>query len=648
MSNQNSFSDSPSPGSLAGSLDSVFGDEGQDPEASPATAFLVGLSGKHAGKLFRIPVGESLIGRTSKALVCLDEKAVSHRHARLHLTAESCTITDLESTNGSFLNDGRLSETRELRAGDVMRFGTSTLGFLTDAQDEDQHTRALARITRPTFVNLDPGPARAPSQSSHPGIVPVSRAPLDTLAPSPVQSMALGTAAHNPLDSALDKLELALSFLRGNWKIVLACSLIFGAIGAASLRFAPPVTTAEFEIFLRQEQTQKGTRYFATRDVEYFASAEQNFTNLELVRETMEDMKMSTGGNAVLGTSKALAFARAKGRMFLGSYTHLNRDFSERFLAQHLKNFLEWEIGKSIRVIASEVDLLRTQFNDNETQLKEEEQKLRRFKEEHVDALPEQARAQIGSRASLIIQKDALSASLARASQQLKIAQKDLKNSATLTVTKASKAAAYDASLVEVRRAIAAAKARGLAEQHPEIVKKRAEEANLLKLKEIERAREVKDSDREVDFEHRSLKSRVAELQVLVSTTGQELGQVEKRLNEAADVAGRLPEVEIKLEELMRNAAASKRLHDKLYEQLKAKELELQFERASVEARYEVSKPPTAFALKPKQIAAKRAVILALVGAMFGVGIALILWLRSYARERRVRLDSQTAIEIVA
>ena len=67
------MSDGPASGGrapLASELDLLVGDVEQ--EGTQATAFLVGLSGKHAGKLFKVRPGESSIGRSSASLVRLE------------------------------------------------------------------------------------------------------------------------------------------------------------------------------------------------------------------------------------------------------------------------------------------------------------------------------------------------------------------------------------------------------------------------------------------------------------------------------------------------------------------------------------------------------------------------------------------------
>jgi hypothetical protein len=414
--------------SLSRQLENVFD---VDSEIDPTdTAFLVGLSGRHAGKLFRLPAGVSLIGRSSRALVTLDEKAVSHHHAELTLTAKGCVVTDLKSTNGSFLNDHPITSPQTLNAGDVLRFGNSTLGFLTDAEDEEQHTRALARVTHPTFgLNSNVALAQISRDSTgglKQGLALASENGIEAPSANP-------TAA---LDNFLDKLDLSIVFLRRYWRHILATSLLSAGLGAATMIIKPPVSTAEFEILLRADETVSTAHHFATRSIDYFASAEKNFSNKALVRQTMKDLDLPTPEAAVRGTALGLTFKTAGVNIYRGSYSHPEAQFAKKFLAQHLKNYLEREIGKSIEVLSSEVNLLRTQYQDNEALLNKHEASLRDFKQEHLNSLPEVAQEQVSSRASLTTQKDALTAALTRASQQLALSRKQLASEDAIATTR--------------------------------------------------------------------------------------------------------------------------------------------------------------------------------------------------------------------
>jgi serine/threonine protein kinase len=72
---------------------------------------------KHALK------GESvMVGRDRTCSVVLAHPAVSRRHARITMNGGSCTLEDLKSANGTYVNNTRVEKT-VLKPGDVVRFG---------------------------------------------------------------------------------------------------------------------------------------------------------------------------------------------------------------------------------------------------------------------------------------------------------------------------------------------------------------------------------------------------------------------------------------------------------------------------------------------------------------------------------------------
>jgi|GEM_PF-5061684 len=65
------------------------------------------------------------LGRDPECELSLGEKfdSVSWRHAKIVLNAKSAVVTDLESTNGTFVNDRRVQGTVVLKKGDHLRLG---------------------------------------------------------------------------------------------------------------------------------------------------------------------------------------------------------------------------------------------------------------------------------------------------------------------------------------------------------------------------------------------------------------------------------------------------------------------------------------------------------------------------------------------
>ncbi len=75
--------------------------------------------------------GVTILGRTSDNQIVVNDVKASSHHAELRYTGQDYTITDLGSTNGTFVNGQQLDRTmpRVLRTGDTIRIGDTTYRF---------------------------------------------------------------------------------------------------------------------------------------------------------------------------------------------------------------------------------------------------------------------------------------------------------------------------------------------------------------------------------------------------------------------------------------------------------------------------------------------------------------------------------------
>jgi hypothetical protein len=70
-----------------------------------------------------------IIGRSKEADLMIDDPFASDFHARVAPDGEGFRIQDLGSTNGTFLNDERLSSPAAVAPGDTIRIGRTIMGI---------------------------------------------------------------------------------------------------------------------------------------------------------------------------------------------------------------------------------------------------------------------------------------------------------------------------------------------------------------------------------------------------------------------------------------------------------------------------------------------------------------------------------------
>ncbi|MBV9277222.1 MAG: FHA domain-containing protein [Candidatus Eremiobacteraeota bacterium] len=71
-----------------------------------------------------------VVGRSSDADLLLWDPEVSRRHARFENDGSTVFVSDLHSSNGTFLNGRRVVDAIEVRPGDEIDVGTVRLMFL--------------------------------------------------------------------------------------------------------------------------------------------------------------------------------------------------------------------------------------------------------------------------------------------------------------------------------------------------------------------------------------------------------------------------------------------------------------------------------------------------------------------------------------
>ena len=86
-------------------------------------AKLIIQTGKLAGKQLVVPSKEVLIGRDEGCYIRMGSPEISRKHCSLRSTPGGIQVTDLGSSNGTWVNDVRIVGPKVLKGGDLLRVG---------------------------------------------------------------------------------------------------------------------------------------------------------------------------------------------------------------------------------------------------------------------------------------------------------------------------------------------------------------------------------------------------------------------------------------------------------------------------------------------------------------------------------------------
>ncbi len=87
-----------------------------------------------------------LLGRGSENTIVLENDSVSRRHCRVEKRGRNYYVVDLDSTNGSYVNDELVTDI-QLRRGDQVKVGDTILKFLSGSDVEAQYHETIYRMT---------------------------------------------------------------------------------------------------------------------------------------------------------------------------------------------------------------------------------------------------------------------------------------------------------------------------------------------------------------------------------------------------------------------------------------------------------------------------------------------------------------------
>jgi hypothetical protein len=120
--------------------------------------------------------GDMKLGRKPGCDIVLDNLAVSGEHANIFTIGGDSFIQDLNSTNGTFINNKKITK-HHLRNGDQVVIGKHTLVYLSDAAQNERPTEDFAKTVIISPAARDAMvPGAAPARPSAP-VAPTAPAP---------------------------------------------------------------------------------------------------------------------------------------------------------------------------------------------------------------------------------------------------------------------------------------------------------------------------------------------------------------------------------------------------------------------------------------------------------------------------------------
>jgi putative nucleotidyltransferase with HDIG domain len=188
--------------------------------------------------VYALPDGASVtVGRIGQCEIHIDDQAVSRRHCTLSVRGTELVVTDLESANGTFLNE-RAVKSSTARPGDLIRVGSTVLEYRDPAG------------MRPAV-----GAARV-EHDTDTGIEPVIRRRIE---PADVEWLSSATSAL----PALALLERAQRHLKTVHRVseVMAGARDLQALASAALETILDVTAADRAALVLRREGDAGIEY---------------------------------------------------------------------------------------------------------------------------------------------------------------------------------------------------------------------------------------------------------------------------------------------------------------------------------------------------------------------------------------------------
>ena len=145
--------------------------EAAEPAFVPGSGDIIRLVGSNPPLEWVLDAPRAVIGRLPSCEIHLDDQNASRQHAEIVRRPDGWWIVDLDSTNGTLVNNSLIKE-RRLLHGDRIQIGSSRLDFGPDEEPqvvhhEEQQPAERSDLTQAANPADQPAPWAPPEWSSH-------------------------------------------------------------------------------------------------------------------------------------------------------------------------------------------------------------------------------------------------------------------------------------------------------------------------------------------------------------------------------------------------------------------------------------------------------------------------------------------------
>ncbi|MBL4680435.1 MAG: GGDEF domain-containing protein [Pseudomonadales bacterium] len=102
---------------------------------------LIMIKGDFIGEVYELDSSVTMIGRSDDVNLTVSDISISRKHAMVVFREKNFYVSDLDSTNGTFINKELVGSARLLREGDKLTVGSVTFKFsYQDDEDTEYHS----------------------------------------------------------------------------------------------------------------------------------------------------------------------------------------------------------------------------------------------------------------------------------------------------------------------------------------------------------------------------------------------------------------------------------------------------------------------------------------------------------------------------